>query len=99
MDFDDTPEEAAFRAEVRSLARGATPRPKTGTDADWLAGAIATGSSTPSGAAAVRGARSGRRTLYDDGWAGIAWPKEYGGRGGTRQQSIDLRPGGRPRST
>ena len=23
-----------------------------------------------------------QRTLYDGGWAGITWPKEYGGRGG-----------------
>ena len=31
--------------------------------------------------------RRGRRTLYDGGWAGITWPKEYGGRGGTAHRS------------
>ena len=28
-----------------------------------------------------------QRTLYDDGWAGITWPKEFGGRGGTAGSS------------
>src|SRR5690606_4128514 len=27
------------------------------------------------------------RTLLEGGWAGITWPKEYGGRGGTRRQA------------
>lgn len=31
----------------------------------------------------VQGCRDWQRTLYDGGWAGIAWPKEYGGRGET----------------
>jgi alkylation response protein AidB-like acyl-CoA dehydrogenase len=33
--------------------------------------------------------RSWQRTLYDAGWAGISWPREYGGRGaGIMQQVI-----------
>ena len=28
------------------------------------------------------------RPPYDNGWAGITWPKEYGGRGGTPIQSV-----------
>jgi alkylation response protein AidB-like acyl-CoA dehydrogenase len=27
--------------------------------------------------------RSWQRTLHDEGWAGVSWPKEYGGRGAT----------------
>ena len=31
--------------------------------------------------------RAWQRELYDGGWAGIAWPAEYGGRGGTPAQA------------
>ena len=31
--------------------------------------------------------REWQRQLYDDRWAGIAWPAEYGGRGGTTEQA------------
>ncbi len=29
-----------------------------------------------------------QRKLYDGGWAGISWPKEYGGRGATLMQQV-----------
>ena len=73
MDFDDTPEEAAFRAEARSwLATQAGPR--TGE----LHRKIVGGDESYVGPA-----RAWQRTLYDAEWAGIMWPKIYGGRGGT----------------
>ena len=31
--------------------------------------------------------RAWQRALYDAGWAGIAWPAEYGGRGATTEQA------------
>lgn len=84
MDFDDTPEEAAFRAEAR----------------DWLSGHAERLSpdSTPPVTAAeafsdaerqhVEESKAWQATLYKGGWAGITWPKEYGGRGGTPIQSV-----------
>jgi alkylation response protein AidB-like acyl-CoA dehydrogenase len=37
----------------------------------------------------VQRCKDWQRALYDGGWAGITWPKEYGGRGGTSlEQSI-----------
>ena len=85
MDFDDTPEEAAFRAEARAFLE-AHARPRTGTDADWSRGSMA---ETPEGQADyVRRCRQWMATLYDNGWAGIAWPRAFGGRGGTPAQSI-----------
>jgi len=85
VDFDDTPEEAAFRAEARTfLERNA--QPKTGTDADWSRGGL---SEDPGGQSAfVRRCQQWQATLYDNGWAGIAWPKAFGGRGGTPAQQI-----------
>ena len=29
-----------------------------------------------------------QRTLYDGGWAGISWPREYGGRGASLMQQV-----------
>lgn len=36
----------------------------------------------------VRYSKSWARELYDSGWAGLAWPKEYGGRGASLIQQI-----------
>ena len=78
MDFDESAEEAAFRAEVRAwFARpdvqrevrnfkGLTPD----DDLDWVAVA-----------------KVWQRFLADEGWACITWPVEYGGRGGTATQA------------
>ncbi len=82
MDFDDTPEEATFRAEARA----------------WLeAHAPAKGSAEDFTTGFVEGAlddhlhqelsRRWQRTLFDHGWAGITWPTAYGGRGGTAMQA------------
>jgi alkylation response protein AidB-like acyl-CoA dehydrogenase len=72
MDFDDTPEEAAFRAEARAwLDQHATLKSDASQDA--LAKAAVEGH--------VERCMQWQRTLYDGGWAGITWPKEHGGAG------------------
>jgi alkylation response protein AidB-like acyl-CoA dehydrogenase len=85
VDFEDTPDDAAFRAEARAfLASHASP--KTGTDADWSRGNLAT---DPEVAASyLKRCREWQATLFDNGWAGIAWPTAFGGRGGTPAHSI-----------
>jgi alkylation response protein AidB-like acyl-CoA dehydrogenase len=80
MDFDDTPEEAEFRAAARAwLTANAKPiDPTTGLR------------SSPWGddeTEHVRSCKAWQRTLYDGGWAGITWPKEYGGRGASAIQA------------
>jgi len=77
VDIDDTPEEAAFRAEARAWL-DAHAVPKGGPD-DFSAGFW---SGTYDEAAYVAECRRWQRTLYDGGWAGITWPKQFGGRGG-----------------
>jgi alkylation response protein AidB-like acyl-CoA dehydrogenase len=85
VDFDDTPAEAAFRAEVRAFLQ-ANARLKTGTDADWSRGNMA---DDPEQAAEyLRRCRAWQRTLFEHGWAGITWPKAYGGRGGTPAEAV-----------
>jgi acyl-CoA dehydrogenase len=85
VDFDDTPTEAAFRAEVRSFLEAHAGR-KTGTGADGSRGAVATDPVEQEEYQAR--CRSWQATLFDHGWAGIAWPKAFGGRGATPSESI-----------
>jgi len=78
MDFDDTPAEASFRAEARAwLDAHATRR----NDESSLGGYLG---QRPDH---VAESRVWQRTLYDGGWAGITWPKEYGGRGASPIES------------
>jgi alkylation response protein AidB-like acyl-CoA dehydrogenase len=77
VDIDDTPEEAAFRAEARAwLDAHAIPR---GHPDDFSLG-LWTGAYDED--TYIARCQAWQRTLYDGGWAGITWPKEYGGRGG-----------------
>ncbi len=85
MDFDESPEEAAFRAEALAFLEAHAQR-KTGTDADWSRGAVATDPEVQD--EYLRRTKAWQATLYDNGWAGIAWPKAFGGRGGTPSDSI-----------
>jgi alkylation response protein AidB-like acyl-CoA dehydrogenase len=77
VDFDDTPDEAAFRAEARAwLAANAIPK---GSPDDFSAGHFA-GDMSPE--QYVKQCRWWQGQLFEGGWAGIAWPKAFGGRGG-----------------
>ena len=83
MDFDDTPEEAAFRREANDwLAAHAKPK----RDEAELSGMSAI--SAEAELQHVRESKAWQHVLYDNGWAGITWPKEFGGRGGTSIQSM-----------
>ena len=80
MDIGDSPEEAAFRAEARAWLEAYAPRrPDDAPDS-------APGGVPPDEADAVARAKAWQARLYDAGWAGITWPKEHGGRGGTPMQ-------------
>src|ERR1051326_2624566 len=68
MDLRDTPEEAQFRAEVRAWVDANLPDDKRGSRG---------------GAQRFEDpfVREWSRMLYDAGYAGLTWPKEYGGAG------------------
>ena len=83
MDFDDTPEEAAFRAEARAwLEANAIPK---GHPDDFSAGIW---SSAYSEDVLIKRTREWQGRLYDGGWAGITWPRSVGGRGGRPIDSV-----------
>ena len=70
MDLHPTPSELAFRNELRGWLKANQPQPWTGA------------SHESEGQNAYTDYLSAwQRKLFDGGWAGIAWPKEFGGRG------------------
>ena len=78
MDFRDTPEQAAFREELRTWLDAHLPEELRGHRG---------------GGARFDGPeiRQWSRALHDGGWVGISWPAEYGGRGlSPRFQAIYL---------
>jgi alkylation response protein AidB-like acyl-CoA dehydrogenase len=76
MHIGDTPQEAAFRAEARAwLEANATLRDPSAPAPEMDL------------ATHVGHCRSWQATLADHGWAGITWPAEFGGRGGSAIQS------------
>jgi alkylation response protein AidB-like acyl-CoA dehydrogenase len=83
MDFDDTPEEAAFRAEAHAWLSARVELKQPGSGSGYRLG-------EPDPEAElehVRQSKAWQRTLYDGGWVGITWPKKYGGRGGTAAEA------------
>jgi len=77
MDFRDTPDEAAFRKEVRDWL-------ESNMDADMRA-QVSIGPTDER----IDVLTAWQAKLHAGGWAGVSWPKEYGGRGATLiQQAI-----------
>jgi alkylation response protein AidB-like acyl-CoA dehydrogenase len=68
VDLRDTPDEAAFRAELRAWLDANLPEERRG----WRGGAQRFDDSFY---------RDWSRALYDAGYVGLTWPKEYGGAG------------------
>jgi len=85
VDFEDSPELAAFRREAVAFLE-AHARLKSGDERDWSRNGAAT---DPEVAADFRRrCHEWQALLYDEGWAGITWPTEFGGRGCTPAQQI-----------
>jgi alkylation response protein AidB-like acyl-CoA dehydrogenase len=79
MDFDDTPDEAAFRADARAFLDANAPRKTRATRVYQ---------SLELDDAAVKKAQVWQAKKADARFAGITWPMEFGGRGGTPLQQI-----------
>jgi alkylation response protein AidB-like acyl-CoA dehydrogenase len=90
MRLTDTPEEAAWRQEVRSFIKDSLPSELRGRDEETGEGPIAR---TRRDEDELRRTRTGgegfrresgplagwRKSLFERGWVAPAWPKEYGG--------------------
>ena len=81
MDFTLTPEQQSFRDEVRDWLGKNLP-------ADWVA-RLRQGSDVPR-PEAYRFLSDWQRRMYEAGFVGITWPKEYGGRGLSFMEEMTL---------
>jgi alkylation response protein AidB-like acyl-CoA dehydrogenase len=77
MDFTYTPEQEAYRMEVRGWLEANQPLPlrpeeKERADENFLWERI----------------KLWHKKLYDGGWAGLTWPKQFGGRGATFVEQV-----------
>ena len=81
MDMNDTPEEAAYRAEVRHWLAANAPSVSTTVNAS-------TGDDVASEAARLQRARVWQALKAAAGYARITWPREWGGTGGTAIQQV-----------
>src|SRR2546425_13030727 len=74
MDFKLTPEQTSFRDEVRSWLKKNLPK-------DW-SDRMRIGSDVPR-PEVYDFLRTWQRKMYEAGFVGVTWPKEYGGGGPT----------------
>jgi alkylation response protein AidB-like acyl-CoA dehydrogenase len=79
MDFDQSDDEIAFLAEVRAFLKAYAPAKAEGEETE----STVFFTDHDQEMAYVQECRDWQQVKYDQGWAGISWPKEYGGRGGT----------------
>jgi alkylation response protein AidB-like acyl-CoA dehydrogenase len=75
MDFNDTPEEAAYRAQVRTWLEANAPKRAVGDDLEG-------------GGDSMGASRAWQAKKAAAGYAQITWPKEWGGQGGNPIQQV-----------
>src|ERR1700761_7400490 len=75
MDFNDTPEEAAYRKQVKAWLETNAPKRYEGGDVE-------------EGGPGMAAARAWQAKKAAAGYAQITWPKEWGGAGGTPIQQV-----------
>jgi len=77
MDVEDTPAEAAVRADARAWF-ASVAKPRGEGDGDWKAFRAKTDEAD---VAQLEMAKAWQRTKFDAGWAAPHWAREYGGQG------------------
>ena len=80
MDFSDTPQEAEFRAEAIAFLEANAKRRQPGEVRGYRRGQDQPG--------ALEAAKAYQAQKADAGFVGIAWPKEWGGRGGSQIEQV-----------
>lgn len=81
--FDSTAE-AKFRTQARAWLEANAPKP---TRAEIAPSAIVAEWKPEEERQKLDEARAWQQKKFEAGWAGVAWPKEYGGRGGTQTEA------------
>src|SRR6185312_10321266 len=80
MDLNLSPSELKFRDEFRAWLMGKVPK-----DWDSRLGEPAKAQSMEE---RFEFLKRWQRKMYEAGWAGVSWPKEYGGRGASLMEQV-----------
>jgi len=81
VNFEDTPQEAAFRAKARGwLEKNARLRPQGETAPNMLG--------ERESADVIQRAKGWQTKKFDEGWAVLTWPKEFGGQALGRLEAV-----------
>jgi alkylation response protein AidB-like acyl-CoA dehydrogenase len=80
MDFEFTPEQERFRLELRTWLEANVP--------EDLKGDFEPIDSTPPDWETFHKRRAFQKKMYEAGWMGIWWPREYGGRGASLIEQV-----------
>jgi alkylation response protein AidB-like acyl-CoA dehydrogenase len=83
MNFDDTPQEAAFRAEARKWVEANAPKDLHGELSQSSLGRIRLKNKDM-----VEVGKAWQKKKADAGWACLSWPKDYGGRGASPIEKV-----------
>src|SRR4030081_1928153 len=83
MNFDDTPQEAAFRAEARQWVDANAPKQYEAELSKASLGRIQLQKEE-----IVDVGKAWQKKKAEAGWACLHWPKEYGGRGATAIERV-----------
>jgi alkylation response protein AidB-like acyl-CoA dehydrogenase len=83
MNFDDTPEEAAFRAQARAWIDANAPK-----QFETELAKASLGRNRLQKHDIVEVAKAWQRKKSEGGWVCLHWPKEYGGRGATAVERV-----------
>ena len=76
MDFDDTPQQAAFRKQARDWIDANAPKELEAELSRPSVGRIKLDNGS-----IIEASKAWQKKKADAGWACLHWPKEYGGRG------------------
>ncbi len=83
MDFNDTPQEAEFRAEARAWIAANAPAHLHDALASSTFGGLNTGGEDP-----IEVSKDWQKKKAEAGWACLMWPTEYGGRGASPIENV-----------
>src|SRR5437588_1054352 len=83
MNFDDTPQEAAFRSEAKAWMAANAPKQY---EEELRKSSL--GRTQLKGANILQVAKAWQKKKADAGWACLHWPKEYGGRGASAIERV-----------
>ncbi len=83
MNFDDTPQEAAFRAQARAFVNAHAPK-----QFEQELSKASLGRISLKNADIVEVGKAWQKTKAEGGWACLTWPKAYGGRGASPIEKV-----------